>query len=233
MLAPILSKVGHITVVRDDLFPGGTKSRYISVVFDFNPTVVYASPCEGGAQVALAYRARESHERHVIIVCAKRAKRHTRTREAEALGAEIIEIDTMAMLSVVQARAKEIALQRRAYLAPFGLHIPQALPAIRDAALATKLDPEEVWCASGSGTLACGLAEAWPRADHHVVQVGHKLQWYEVAGAKIHVYPRPYSAAVINHDFPSDPHYEAKAWDVCKRESSRDKQVVFWNCFGT
>jgi hypothetical protein len=41
-----------VYVVRDDLFTGGTKARFIPSLFDGADEVVYASPAEGGAQTA-------------------------------------------------------------------------------------------------------------------------------------------------------------------------------------
>lgn len=54
-------------------------------------------------------------------------------------------------------------------------------------------EPEEVWCAAGSGVLARGLAAAWPKARRHVVQIGRDLTPREVGGATIHVHPRKFS----------------------------------------
>ena len=44
MIAPILEMHHGIAVVRDDLFPGGTKARFIAQVFDGVQEAVYASP---------------------------------------------------------------------------------------------------------------------------------------------------------------------------------------------
>ena len=52
MIAPIVTVHNGIHVVRDDLFLGGTKARFLPVLFDDAEEVVYASPCEGGAQTA-------------------------------------------------------------------------------------------------------------------------------------------------------------------------------------
>ena len=55
MISPIVTVHNGIHVVRDDLFLGGTKARFLPVLFDDAEEVVYASPCEGGAQTALAH----------------------------------------------------------------------------------------------------------------------------------------------------------------------------------
>lgn len=80
-----------VLVVRDDLFPGGTKARFLGLLFDGAEEVVYASPAEGGAQVALATVARTLSKRATIFV-ARRAKPHPRTLEAAKLGAKIFSI---------------------------------------------------------------------------------------------------------------------------------------------
>jgi hypothetical protein len=55
---PVVVEHHGIMVVRDDLFAGGTKARFIPALFDGAQEVVYASPQEGGAQTALATVAR-------------------------------------------------------------------------------------------------------------------------------------------------------------------------------
>ena len=227
MTPPIVEMHRGIMVIRDDLFPGGTKARYIGRVFDNADEAVYASPAEGGAQTALATAARALGRRATIFV-AQRAKPHARTLEAARLGAKVVPVSP-GYLSVVQARAKEYCRNTGAFLIPFGAEIPGAVEAIAAAARATGLDPEEVWCAAGSGVLARGLATAWPKARRHVVQVGRDLTPREVAGAQVHPYPLAFGkVAKTTPPFPSDPHYDAKAWEVCLARH-RSGQVAFWN----
>ena len=93
----------------------------------------------------------------------------------------------------------------------------------------TGLEPEEVWCAAGSGVLARGLALAWPKARRHVVQVGREFAPKDVAGASIHIYPRAFGqVAIMGAPFPADPHYDAKAWDLCVAMHGPG-QLLFWN----
>jgi threonine dehydratase len=160
MTAPILEVHRGITVVRDDLFPGGTKARFIGKLFDGVAEAVYASPPEGGAQTALATVARALGKRATIFV-AQRAKPHPRTLEAARLGAKVVPVSP-GYLTVVQSRARQYCRDNGASLIPFGADIPGATEALASAALATGLEPDEVWCAAGSGVLARGLALAWP-----------------------------------------------------------------------
>jgi hypothetical protein len=67
---PIVMEHDGVLVVRDDLFPGGTKARFLGLLFNGGEEVVYASPAEGGAQVALATVARRlgSARRYLLHV---------------------------------------------------------------------------------------------------------------------------------------------------------------------
>jgi threonine dehydratase len=227
MTAPILETHRGITVVRDDLFPGGTKARFIGSVFDGATEAVYASPPEGGAQTALATVAKALGKRATIFV-AQRAKPHPRTLEAARLGAKVVPV-APGYLTVVQARAKAYCRDTGAFLIPFGADFPGAAEAIASAALMTGVAPDEVWCAAGSGVLARGLALAWPKARRHVIQIGRELSPKDVAGATIHVHPRKFSEkAMIVAPFPADAHYDAKAWEFCLAKR-RGGNVLFWN----
>jgi hypothetical protein len=202
---PVVVEHDGILVVRDDLFAGGTKARFIPALFDGAQEVVYASPQEGGAQTALATVARALGKRATIFV-AKRAEPHPRVLMAKALGARVFQV-APGYLSTVQARARDYCWRSGARLAPFGMDVPGATDAIAAAARRIDASPDEVWCAGGSGVLARGLAQAWPGAVLHVVSVGRALRPREAAGGAIHPYPLPFSReAKGKPPFPSDPH---------------------------
>ena len=102
---------------------------------------------------------------------------------AKRLGAKIEQVSP-GYLKVVQARAREYCQEHGARLAPFGFDVPEAIEAIAAAARSIGEEPDEVWCAAGSGVLARGLAQAWPNASRHVVQVGRPLRAKDVAGQR-------------------------------------------------
>ena len=189
MTPPVVTDHFGVKVVRDDLFPGGTKARFAGRLFDGADEVVYASPAEGGAQTALAITAERLGKRATIFV-AKRASPHSRTLMARAHGAKVYQVSP-GYLSTVQARARAYCAAAGARLAPFGFDLAWSIAAIAETALATGESPEEVWCAGGSGTLARGLAKAWPQARLNVVQVGRDLV---VAGAAMHKHKLPFGA---------------------------------------
>ena len=144
------------------------------------------------------------------------------------LGARIVEV-TPGYLSVVRARAREYAAVSRGRLLPFGLDMPEATNAIAAAARLIPFIPDEVWCASGSGVLARGLGAAWPDARINVVAVGRDLALSP--RFKVWRYPMPFEKRGPKAPFPSDAHYDAKAWELCRRHRG-PSQVVFWNVLG-
>jgi hypothetical protein len=229
-MTPVISQHRGISVVRDDLFPGGTKARFLGQLFADAEELVYASPAEGGAQTALAHCAHIAGKRATIFV-AKRGRPHPRALMAKALGATVYQI-APGYLSQIQARARAYCGATGARLVPFGADFPGAVATIAAAAQALDIAPDEVWCAAGSGVLARGLALAWPNAARHAVQIGRRLRPDEVAGAQLHVYPAAFGqTAPTAPPFPSDPHYDAKAWEVCCARR-RNGLVLFWNVTG-
>jgi hypothetical protein len=219
-----------VYVVRDDLFPGGTKARFLPLLFEGQEELVYASPCEGGAQTALAHTAAKLGKRATIFI-AKRQRPHDRAWEAKRMGAKVMQVPC-GYLNVVQARAKEYCARTGAFLVPFGVNMPAALAVISEAARSIGIIPDEVWCASGSGVLARSLGMAWPNAAINVVEVGRTLSPADVGGAKIHKAGLPFSKALKElPPFPSCPHYDAKAWRICKTQKGSGT-VLFWNVTG-
>jgi hypothetical protein len=185
---------------------------------------------QGGAQVALATVAQRLGKRATIFV-ARRAKPHPRTIEASNLGAKVIGV-APGYLSVLQSRAREYCAQTGARLMPFGAHMPEAINAIAAAARAIGIKPDEVWCAAGSGVLARGLPAVWPNARRHAVQVGRTLTPRDVAGATIHIHPAPFGRQGHgNAPFPTDSHYEAKAWEVTTARKGTGRVVRIGDLF--
>jgi len=220
-----------IFVVRDDLHPcGSTKARFMPPLFDGVAEVVYACPVQGSAQAVLAATARMLGKKATIFTAARK-KQHQRVLEARSKGATVHEIRP-GNTRTLTARARAYARQAGARLLPLGLNIPGSIDAIVEAASGIDLSPDEVWCAGGSGLVAQALAKAWPHAALHVVQVAPIFPKNLVPSATVHIHPQPLSAnAQTAPPFPSDPNFDAKAWEVCKREHGQGV-VLFWNVAG-
>lgn len=146
-----------VFVVRDDLFPGGTKARFLPLLFDGADEVVYASAAEGGAQTALATVAAQLGKRATIFV-AKRAQPHPRALMAKRLGATIMQVSP-GYLSTVQARAREYSRQVGARLAPFGIDVPEAIEASLRQHARSALSPMR----SGARPAPASSRAAWQR----------------------------------------------------------------------
>lgn len=232
---PVVEQFDNVTVVREDLIPGGTKARFVEALFNGIEEMVYASPVQGGAQTALALAARRLGKKLTLFVAA-REQQHPRVLLSKQLGAEIIEIK-FGMLSNVRAQARAYAnryalrSKNRVYCLEFGLGTYQVVDAI--AAAARQIPrPEQIWCAAGSGTLARGIALAWPDVPRFVVRVGHRFR-FDMPGSKIFVYPKSFDYTEERESpFPSDPTYERKAYRTML-DHIGDKRATFWNTAGS
>ena len=226
--APVVERHGAITVVRDDLLPGGTKMRAIMPLIDRSHAseFVYPSPAYGYAQVALAHCARMAG-RAATVFTAKRAAPHPLTRAAHEAGAKVVMVP-YGYLSNVRAKARGYAEATGAALVPFGVEDERAMEAIAEAARSTGLAPREVWTVAGSGVLSRALQRAWPDAAFHAVAIGKAGS--DVGRARRWVSPYKFEQACKPAErppFPSSPWYDAKAWRFITRHAGPG--ALFWN----
>jgi hypothetical protein len=223
---PVIQEHEGIIVVRDDLVPGGTKQRVLPQFLDAGDEFVYASPAYGYAQVALAKTCQQLGKRATIFT-AKRNKMHVRTAEAARSGAKVVMVPH-GYLSNVQAKAKAYAETVGAVLLPFGLDFPDFLNALSSIAKSMPVQPEQVWCVAGSGTLCRALQQAWPDAEFMTVRVGAVPS---VGSAKLYHAPEPFEKdAKEPPPFPSCSNYDAKAWRFIKAHAKPG--ALFWNVAG-
>lgn len=221
----MLSVHDGVTVVRDDLLEGGTKSRVIDLVLDDDaPEYVYASTVYGYAQIALAVAARRRGKPSTIF-SAKRGTRYIRTRQAEAAGARIVEVPD-GMLSVVTHRAKAYCAKTGAQLVPFGVETPAVFDALVTLARSLDVTPREVWSVAGSGLLTRALQEAWPRVPVNAVIVSTSSA--DTGRARRFLAPETFGVdAKVVPPFPSCSNYDAKAWRFVKAYAGAG--ALFWN----
>ena len=227
---PVVEKIDGIFVVRDDFIKGGTKRCFADkLIYGFDE-VVYASPVYGGAQIALAYAAKELNI-NCTIFCAKRKDPHPRTLEAHNAGAKIVQVPA-GYLSNVKAKAKTYCERTGAYLLPFGLETQLANKAIEARAkyvqnfIGEELD--QVWSVAGSGVLIRGLNKGLKSKSFNVVQIGRKLSKSDVASSNIFIHPLDFSQdSKVIPPFPSCSNYDAKAWEYVKKYGN--SKTLFWN----
>lgn len=240
-----VSRHHGITVVRDDLIAGGTKTRAVDAVLAGTADhVAYAGPAYGYAQIALTIGARAAGKQPHIFV-AKRKRQHPRTREAVQGGACLHEISP-GYLTQTQAAARTWAAENRASVIPFGFdtaefrfviaaRIREALTAVetwwdtdeaREAVRAV-LGPTEVWVAAGSGTLSRALQTVYPDAEHHAVAVGILP---DAGTATVHQAPETFEQdARRPPPYPSTSNYDAKVWQFAADRATLTDRPLIWN----
>jgi hypothetical protein len=219
--APVIERHGAVDVVRDDLLPGGTKVRALTLgdAREF----VYASPVAGYAQIALAIVATRFGKRATVF-CAQRKKLHPRSAEAQQAGARIVQVPC-GYMTVVRARAREYCAVSGAQLLPLGFDTPDFIEALADVARGLRLDPPEVWSVAGSGTLTRALQRAWPRAAFHAVRIGAEPN---AGRAEVVLAPEKFEQdARQPPPFPSCSNYDAKAWRFIQAQAKPG--ALFWN----
>jgi len=230
---PVVERHGRFFVVRDDVIEGGTKLRAAEALFasfkDVDEFVYGGGTAYGYAQIALAIACKK-HGKKFTMYLAKRKKLHPYTQRAVDIGCNLIEVK-MGMLSVTRARAREYAANTpRCAEVPIGLNTPEVIKAIAEDARRIKMTPREVWCASGSGTLARALQAAWPTATVHGVSVGHKLTDAEAGSTVVHRHSRKFEQPVLQEyapPYPSVPNYDAKVWEFANKYGADD--ALIWN----
>ena len=222
-MTPVIEKHGKVFVLRDDLLPGGTKSRVLPQLLTDASEFVYASPAYGYAQVALAHACRAAGHRATIFT-AKRNELHPRTQEAKDAGAKIVMVPH-GYLSNVQAKARGYAEAVNAKLLPFGLDCAEMRAGLQSFAASLDFAPAEVWTVAGSGTLSRALQRAWPAARFFAVRVGAAID-----GGRAQVLDAPEKFeqdAEVKPPFPSCSNYDAKAWRFIQQRASEG--ALFWN----
>jgi len=225
-----LEKHKEITVLRDDLLIGGTKSILMPSIIGFNDEYVYSSPVYGGFQIALSAYCQRIGKKATIF-CAKRKQKHENTLECIKYGAEVIEVP-YGYLSVVEKHARDYCLLTGAEKIIFGANSVENKIIIanrmKEVIKILGREPEEIWCAIGSGTLVDSILMATNKAKIYGVQVGAeykkthdrlKVLKYHKSFDKISKYEAP---------FKSVKNYDLKAFEYCCNYK-KEKDVLFWN----
>jgi hypothetical protein len=226
----------HITVLRDDLVEGGSKLRFLPFLCEGADEVVYGGPFCGGAAHAISVWAREAGKRATLFYAA-RGDLHPRQIAARDNGARLVTVRP-GYMSVVQARSRAYAAEAGALFLPLGFDVPAALAPLESFAYAVRRalggDPDEVWCAAGSGMLTRVLAGVFSHSAINAVAVGlasrHGAQRFPTNVRLIPAgmpFERPARGAC---PFPCDPNYDLKAWLACVRQAKG--RALFWNVAG-
>jgi hypothetical protein len=159
MATPIIKNHYGIFVVRDDLLEGGTKSILMSHIDkSYIKEFVYASPVYGGFQVAISAYCKKMGKQATIF-CAKRNIKHPNTLKCLEYGAQVIEVD-YGYLSVIEKKAREYCLDKEGvHKIVFGAKTEENKKILgqRIKYVLDYVNPDEIWCAIGSGLLVSAI----------------------------------------------------------------------------
>jgi hypothetical protein len=236
-----------VSVIADDMLPGGTKQRGWRFLQDIRESeIVYAGPYNGAAQVALAVGAKLSGKTFTVFLqrSSTRNSNHDRdiksihplTIRARMYGANIVFKE--AGLQDLQKLAENYVrsgTSRR--LLAFGLDEPAFIDALT-AQLSSKLLEKlsgtvgDIWLVGGSATLVKILYKIYPDRKFHLVQVG-KTIWPDQINANTQLYVAPekfYEPAAIMPPYNTIATYDAKLWRFVL-EGAKSGDIV-WNVAG-
>lgn len=233
---PEIERIGNdISVVRDDLLPGGSKSRFLPPLIEGAREVVFGGPFCGGAPLALSVVGREMGIRVTLFYA---ARKHLHRRQIMALrnGAQIYPVRPGYMTNV-QAKARAYCEMTGALFLPLGFDRPEAAEPFIEVMLGVRKrigSPSQVWAATGSGMLARCLGEAFPESEVLGVAVGLKSRHERQAFPEnVRIIEAPYrfeQECKAAAPFPSCPNYDRKAWEIMAAQGKGSR--LFWNVLG-
>ncbi|MFC5288838.1 pyridoxal-phosphate dependent enzyme [Actinokineospora guangxiensis] len=238
---------GTVTVVRDDLLPGGTKQRALIPYLQARrgrgtSTFVYASPAPGFAQVALAHVCALLGTRCVVFAELLDGEPHPHSLLAHEYGAEIIACPSLAeATTAAEAFAAEAAGR---WAAPLGFGDAQFGSCLREQIarewhfIGERANPvpTRVWAPVGSGTLVTALRRALPGEVHlECLDVGvldpadRRLRALAaLPGVSVRRSSQPFLRPCDDPPpIPSNSHYDAKLWPLIREHAAHGD--LWWN----
>jgi hypothetical protein len=225
-----------ITLIRDDFFCGGTKSRITSDYFDTIDNYseyVYSTTPFGGAQIAIALECRARNKKFTVFTDAHGAY----TQIAHEFGAHIVitpNPSASAQSYVDQNSARGV------YMLPNGLRtyanifaIAQVAAKVLNACKPAGGKFDDCFCAVGSGALINGLVRGNLAASYHGVCVFGACSSIPAEVEQLipdMPFEQPYKVRYMP-PFVSASRYDAKIWEYVVKfaqESKKDSHVVAW-----
>lgn len=237
-------QIDNVTVIRDDLVCGGTKSRYLVRVLPKRYSqYLYISSWWGGAQIALAVAVQElnrkfptSRQRSAIIVIFKpEGELSAHARIAQELGATLIQIPTQNWQDLVDVAETYVTDHPNTYLVPNGIDTPETHQEIAKlgSAIRQKLGQfDEVWSVAGSGALTRGLQASGLGKKFFAVAVTGGMPDVGKAVGILHSQSFDQRVDQVDHPpFSSASHYDAKGWKYAwdSAQDHPDRRILFWN----
>jgi 1-aminocyclopropane-1-carboxylate deaminase/D-cysteine desulfhydrase-like pyridoxal-dependent ACC family enzyme len=230
----IIENYFGIDVLRDDLLPGGSKSRFLPYLIKGAKEVVYGGPYCGGAAVCLSYFGKKYGIKTTLFY-AERKEFHRNQLRAEKNGANIVQVPYGYMTNV-QSKARTYCEETGALFLPLGFDVEEANKPFIEDMLEIKKNfghYDEVWTACGSGMLTRCLATAFSESQVKAVVVGlQSRNSKQPFPDNVELISCPYKFekdCKTKPPFNSSENYDAKAWEQLLLKGRRGKRILFWN----
>lgn len=226
---PVIVEHDGFRVVRDDLVPGGTKRRVLTEVFKHKAAAefVYPSIPDGYGAIGVALAAKDNGKAaRLFYADLPREQWSDLMTQAEEAGATMVMVPGTHEDAIAAAREYAEA-HAESLLLPLGFAMPEYEEELANIARTLPVEPEQVWVASGTGTLTRAFQQAWPDAEHHAVVIKDKGS---TGNAVRHMLTSEFEQAAVKPPFPSSDTFDAKVWGFMKREAKPG--ALFWNVGG-
>lgn len=226
-------QINNITIIRDDLLCGGTKSRFVMDVIKMYhqyDEFVYISPWYGGAQIALSwgvyhYNSTYGTRKKATIFIKPTNYLYPYMKIAKEFGAKYYFYTNIKQVNFYLTK------HPNALLVPYGFNLPIVIDKIAELGkfLKNKLGKfDEFYYACGSGTLIRGIQKSELAEKYYAICVTGGVP--DVGDATAYEHYLSFDEIVPDREkppFPSAIHYDAKAWAYVPKNG--EKKILFWN----
>src|SRR3990167_6142770 len=175
---PLVVEYDGFHVVRDDILGVGSKVRFIDYIqkMPVDEWVFGGANPIGCGPISLTHTCNLYGKKATFFMAARKEPTPQQQKVLD-LGGNIVWLK-MGMLNVTLAHAKKYWAEDPEHrgILPLGLNHPYVLGSIIKVARSMNIEKDisEVWCVASSGTLAKGLALAFPTKPAIIVSTGHK-----------------------------------------------------------
>jgi hypothetical protein len=240
----IIKEHEGIFVVRDDYFPGGTKSRIAIEYFEKTPfdEYVYPGTSKGAAIVALGIAAKATNKKATIFI-AERSSYNEIMQEAKDRGGDHLEFKYIKMgfypkiKSACQKYCNDLlSTNKRCYIMS-GLDMPSATEILSEKIKIIRENNGQydyVISACSSGTLQRSLQKAELGHTYIAVATGQKNIHSGIAEVIHHNDIQRFEQLPPKHlrpPFPTVLNYDGKCWQYAKKiqKENPESKILLWN----
>lgn len=217
---------GSLSVLRDDLIPGGTKRRALDILLkDFEENSIgYAGTIFGHGALALALSCQSLGKRaHLFLSC--NDDKHPMLAILAKTNAKIVICAPRPIEELVEEAGNWEMAVGDAYVFPPGFRSGAFHSALTQALRDLSLPPySEIWCSAVSGVLAGALKSAFPNTAIKIVST------VKSTDGDFHAPEKYHQAAQSPPPYPSCPYTDAKIWQFAKDHAAPN--ALIWNTAG-